>query len=564
MSWMYHATWRQMLIYLLLASLLVGVAARAVQLQVFDKQFLIGQGDARMERVDTLSASRGMVLDRHGEPLAISTPLLSLWADPRRIDEKDISKLAKLLEMPRAELAQKVRSDRSFVYLRRHMIPEQAEHVLAQKIAGVYGRQEYKRYYPQGEVSAHVLGMTDIDDHGQEGLELAFDSVLEGTDGKKRVLKDLYGNVIRDVESIAPVMPGETLTLSLDSRLQYLAYRELKNAVVLHGAAAGSVVIMDVKNGDILALVNQPSFNPNNRAGLNYNDTRNRAVVDAFEPGSVVKALTLSAALESGRFEEQTSINTAPGYRRLNGHTIRDTHNYGRLTVEKVLTKSSNVGASIIATELGSEAIWNTFYQLGLGQVTGIGLPSEAAGQLPNRPKWQDIELATFSYGYGLTVTPLQLAVAYGALANDGVRVVPRLVLNESNVQSVRAVSVQTAQRMAAMLEQVVVQGTGKRAASSLYRIAGKTGTVHKLGKNGYSDDRYVATFAGFAPVSNPRLVMVVTIDDPSGQQYYGGEVAAPVFGRIMQAGLQLLGIAPDQPGLHSLNPLTARLEVAE
>mgnify|MGYP003872973251 FL=1 len=555
------ATWRHWLVYLVLAILLGVVAARAIMLQVLEKDFLIGQGDARMERVDNLPAGRGMIVDRHGEPLAVSTPLQTLWADPRQLPEAELANLAKTLKVSYKTLKARHKNNRAFMYLKRHMVPHEAEKVLALKIKGVYGQAEYKRFYPTGEVAAHLLGLTNVDDQGQEGLELAYDHVLAGSEGKKRVLKDLYGNVIRDIESIKAADPGSELRLSIDVRLQYLAYRELKTAVAYHGAKSGSVVILDVSNGDILALVNQPSFNPNNRQTLKYSKARNRAVTDPYEPGSVIKPLTLTAALESGKFNERSVFNTAPGYRRISGHTIRDISNYGKLTLSEVLIKSSNIGASTIALKLGSQAIWQTFHQLGLGQTPGLGLPGEAAGQLPNRPKWRDIELATLSYGHGLTVTPLQLAVAYGAIANQGKRFTPRLVLNEATEHSVQAISPSTASRMTAMLERVVKEGSGKRAISDLYRLAGKTGTAHKVGEDGYSDDRYVATFAGFAPVSDPKLVMVVVVDEPTGTEYYGGEVAAPVFGRIMESALQQLQVKPDQPTANSFQWIVASEE---
>lgn len=539
--------WRHSLVLILLMLLFGLIGLRAVQLQVTDRDFLKSQGDARMERVDSISASRGMILDRNGEPLAVSAPLTSLWADPRLFDKTKSAALAKALDVTPSWLEQRMVPGKAFVYLKRHMVPESAAVILAQKFTGVFGLTEYKRFYPAGEVTAQLIGLTDIDDAGQEGIELAFDAALTGEDGKKRVLKDLYGSTVRDVESIKAVAPGQNLYLTIDRSLQYLAYRELKEAVTQYHAVAGSLVLMDVTTGEILAMVNQPSFNPNNRSSLVYAQARNRSVTDAFEPGSVVKALTLAAALESGQLKPTSVFNTSPGFRKYDGHTIRDTHDYGKLTLTEVLVKSSNIGASEIALQIGGEEVWKIFYELGLGQVSGIGLPGESAGILPNRPNWKAIETATFSYGYGLTVTPLQLVVAYGAIANDGIKMQPYMIRDGVAQEGKRVLSEDTAVKMQAMLEQVVLVGTGRSSQSSLYRIAGKTGTTHKVGATGYTEDRYVGTFAGFAPVSQPRLAMILTIDDPQGDQYYGGEIAAPAFGRIMEAALQLLNVTPDQ-----------------
>ncbi len=539
--------WRHSLVLILLMMLFGLIGARAVKLQVMDRDFLQSQGDARMERVDSIPASRGMILDRNGEPLAVSAPLTSLWADPRLFDTANIPALAKSLDVTTSWLQQRMVPGKAFVYLKRHMVPEQATVILDHKFKGVFGQTEYKRFYPSGEVTAQLIGLTDIDDSGQEGIELAFDAVLSGEDGKKRVLKDLYGSTVRDVESIKAVAPGQNLYLTIDRSLQYLAYRELKAAVTQHHAVAGSLVLMDVTTGEILAMVNQPSFNPNNRASLVYAQARNRAVTDAFEPGSVVKSLTLSAALESGQLTPKSLFNTSPGYKKYDGYTIRDTHDYGTLSLTDVLVKSSNIGASTIALQIGGEELWKVFYDMGLGQVSGIGLPGESAGLLPNRPNWKSIETATFSYGYGLTVTPLQLVVAYGAIANDGVKMQPYMIRDGAAPEGKRVLSEDTAVKMQMMLEQVVLVGTGRASQSSLYRIAGKTGTSHKVGSEGYTENRYVGTFAGFAPVSQPRLAMILTIDDPQGEQYYGGEIAAPAFGRIMEAALQLLNVTPDQ-----------------
>jgi cell division protein FtsI (penicillin-binding protein 3) len=555
--------WRHLLVLILLMMLFGLIGARAIKLQVTDRDFLQSQGEARMERVDSISASRGMILDRNGEPLAVSAPLTTLWADPRLFGQENVPELAKALGVTQQWLSQRTSTQKSFVYLKRHMVPEDAAAILDLKMTGVFGQIEYKRFYPAGEVTAQIIGLTNVDEAGQEGIELAFNDVLEGEDGKKRVLKDLYGRTVRDVESIKAVSPGENLYLTVDQNLQYLAYRELKAAVTQYHATAGSLVMMDVTTGEILAMVNQPSFNPNNRANLVYAQARNRSVTDAIEPGSVVKALTLAAALESGKLKPTSEFNTSPGYRRYDGHTIRDTRDYGKLSMTDVLVKSSNIGASEIALTVGGEEVWKVFYDLGLGQVSGIGLPGESAGLLPNRPNWKDIETATFSYGYGLTVTPLQLVVAYAAIANNGVKVQPMMIRDGTSTVSKRVLSESTATKMQSMLEQVVLKGTGRAAQSALYRIAGKTGTSHKVGPEGYNDNRYVGTFAGFAPVSNPRLAMILIIDDPQGEKYYGGEIAAPAFGRIMEAALQLLNVAPDQALSDGAAFVASELEVA-
>lgn len=542
-----------MLVLLILAIMLGLVGARAIKLQVLDREFLQRQGVARMERVDSITASRGMILDRTGQPLAVSVPLTTLWADPRILDTARLPEIASELNIPLSRLKSRMQPGRAFVYISRHMVPEKAEIILNKNIDGIFGQTEYKRFYPAGEVTAQFIGLTNIDDVGQEGLELSFNKIMAGENGKKRVLKDLYGRTIRDVESIKSVRPGGELNLTIDLNLQYLAYRELKTAVTQHQAKAGSLILMDITSGEILAMVNQPSFNPNNRSDLTYAQARNRSVTDAFEPGSVVKTLTLAAALESGKYTPESVFNTSPGYRRYNGHTIRDSHDYGTLTLTQVLSKSSNVAASEIALEVGPENVWQTFYQLGLGQATGIGLPGESAGLLPNPPKWKDIEAASFSYGYGLAVTPLQLVVAYGAIANAGKKQSPKLVRGSQAAEPIQVLSPQTANQLTKMLEEVVLTGTGRSAQSKLYRIGGKTGTAHKVGPNGYSDNHYVGTFAGFAPLSNPRLAMILTIDDPAGEKYYGGEVAAPAFGRIMESALQHLNIPPDQLNIESL-----------
>jgi cell division protein FtsI (penicillin-binding protein 3) len=544
----------------LFALAFVVLAGRAFDLQILKQDFLRGEGDARHLRVVSIPAHRGMLLDRHGEPLAVSTPVDSVWANPRETlqSPERIAELARVLGMDSRELQRRLseRATREFVYLRRHVNPDVAASVEALGVPGVALQREYRRYYPMGEVAAHVLGFTNIDDHGQEGLELALNERLTGQPGAKRVLRDRLGRVIRDVENIRPARPGQDATLTLDQRLQYLAYRELKAAVQAHGARAGSLVVMDARSGDILAMVNQPAYNPNNRAGPRGDASRNRAVTDVFEPGSTIKPFTVAAALESGAVRPDVTLDTAPGLFRVGRHTIRDIRNYGRIDLATLLGKSSNIGASKLALDMEPEHLWTLFYRAGLGRGTGSGFPGEAAGLLRDFYYWRDVDRATLAFGYGMSVTPLQLAQAYAALANDGVMPAPRFVQGQAVRAPERVMSAETAVRVRRMLEGAVSpEGTGNRAAVEAYRVAGKTGTVRKSGAGGYAEDRYVAVFAGIAPASRPRLVMVVTIDEPAGKEYYGGQVAAPVFSRVMQGAVRLLDIAPDDlPELQSVS----------
>jgi len=536
---------------LLLACLL---AWRALTLQVLDVdrgyQFLQGQGNARTNRTEVIPAHRGIITDRNGEPLAVSTPVASIWANPQELSgaKSDWARLAGALEMSVGELSRRIEryGDSQFMYLRRHLPPVAAQALMQMKIPGVYLQREYRRFYPAGEVTAHLLGFTDIDDRGQEGLELTYDEWLNGTPGRKRVLKDLYGNIIREIDAGEAASPGKNVQLSIDLRLQYLAYRELKAAINRTGAKAGSVVIIDSDSGEVLALVNQPSFNPNNRNQLTPDALRNRAVIDMFEPGSTVKPLTMVAALESGKYQPDTKINTNPGYIKVGRKLLEDHRNYGVLTVAEVLKKSSQVGTTKIALSLDEHDIWGVFDRFGLGRSTNSGFPGESSGVLPNRPNWRPIERATFAFGYGITVTNLQLAQAYSVFANRGVfQQVSLLKRKEKPVQQ-QVISAKIARQVVDMLEEVTeLGGTATRAQVDAYRIAGKTGTSHKAIAGGYAEHRYFAIFAGVAPASNPRIVAVVTIDEPKGD-YFGGLVAAPVFSKVVSDALRLLNIAPD------------------
>lgn len=547
--------WRFLVMALGLLALAILLVWRTVNLQVLNddrgREFLQGQGNARTIRTEKIPAHRGMITDRNGEPLAVSTPVASLWADPKELSAalERMPELARLLGVDARQLTEKVSlvPGRRFVYLRRHMSPSDAQKILGAAIPGVYMQREYRRFYPAGEVVSHLLGFTNIDDQGQEGLELAYDDWLRGTPGSKRVLKDLHGSIFRDLDDGKPAQPGNDLQLTIDLRLQYLAYKELKAALQRTQAKAGSVVMLDSHTGEVLAMVNQPGFNPNNRSDMPLSALRNRAVTDVFEPGSTVKPFTIVAALESGKFQPDSVIDTSPGYVRIGSKTLIDPVNYGVLDLEHILKKSSQVGISKMSLVLNEQWVWEVFQRIGLGRSTGSGFPGESNGVLPNHPNWLPIERANFAFGYGLSVTALQLAQAYGVLASGGILRPVSLIQREQQAQSHRVISEQIATRVARMLESVTRPGgTGTRAQVDAYRVAGKTGTVHKVGAEGYADDRYLSLFVGLAPVSKPRVVTVVTIDEPGSGRYYGGEAAAPVFSKVTGEAMRLLNIAPD------------------
>lgn len=545
---------------LLFVSVAIVMSMRAVDLQLTDHEFLQNHGDARYLRVVETPAHRGVISDRNGEPLAISTPVSSVWANPRKLalDETQWRQLAQWLATGVDDLKGLVtaRQGRDFVYLRRQVEPDLAARITAARLPGIYVDREYHRYYPAGEVTAHVVGFTNVDDSGQEGIELAYNEALQGHPGSKQVIKDRLGRVVENVESLRAAVPGEDLTLSIDKRLQYIAYRELKAAVINHRAQAGSMVILDAQSGEVLAMVNQPSYNPNSRTSLQGALYRNRAVTDLYEPGSTLKAFTIAAALETGEFTPTTPIETGNGIFDIGPYKVRDTHPYGRLDVTGVVVKSSNIGAAKIALALEPETLWRMLSHVGFGAPTATGFPGEAAGKLSDYHHWREIEQATLAFGYGLSVSTLQLAQAYAALANDGIMMPASLVRAGQALHGEPVMSPTTAAQVRAMLEGVVRSGTGRLAHIPGYRVAGKTGTVHKTNTQGYEEDHYVALFAGMVPASQPRLVAVVIIDDPGDGEYFGGQIAAPVFSRVMQTALRLLNIPPDDPPGQNEQPL--------
>ena len=524
-----------------------------MDLQLKNKEFLQDRGDARYLRTIKTPTQRGMVTDRNGQPLAISTPIYSATGQPRIMlgNTDQWPEIAGLLGTTVEHLEALIapRSKREFVYLKRHVSPQTAESLRAADFPGVRLLEEQRRYYPMAEVTAHTVGFTNVDDEGQEGIELAFDDTLSGEQGLRKVLKDRLGRVIEYVEQIQPTVAGRDVTLSIDKRIQYIAYRELKAAVKAHHAEAGSMVIIDPNTGEVLALVNQPSFNPNNRGDLIGKNYRNRAVTDTFEPGSTMKPMTIAAALESGQYEPETPISTAPGYFRVGKHLVTDAKNFGQLDVGGVITKSSNVGASKISLSLEPELLWKILHGVGFGTSSGIGLPGEATGHLGDARNWGDIERATIAFGYGISVNAMQLARAYSVLASDGILRPLSIIKLDSVNGGERIISVATARKIKRMMETVTTEGTGKAAAIAGYHVAGKTGTVHKSVAHGYAEDRYLSIFAGMLPATRPELVAVVVIDEPKSGEYFGGRVAAPIFAKVMSEAARILGLTPDIQG---------------
>ena len=553
-----HYQLRRMLILSVFALAIVGLLWRALDMQVINQAFFKQQGDARHMRVVPISAHRGDIYDRNGEPLAISTPVDSVWANPKEMkgELSKLTALASILDLNVEHLKNKLNknTNKEFVYILRQVSPETGEKVSKLKIPGVYLRREYKRYYPAGEVTSHVLGFANVDDKGQEGLELAYDDWLSGKPGAKRVIRDRLGQVIDDVERLKPAEPGRSVQLSIDRRIQYLAYRSLKSAVKEHKAIAGSAVVLDVHTGEVLAMVNQPSFNANDRSQLRPGVYRNRAVTDVFEPGSTIKPFTIAAALETGRWHPLDNVNTAPGYYQVQGNAIKDMRNYGKINLGEIILKSSNVGISKVALSMDVEQQLNMYLNLGFGANSGSGFPGERTGNL-RTSQLSDFERATMAFGYSLSVTPLQLARAYASLAADGVVYPVSFMKVEEGVNTgERVMSSATAGKVRKMMRRVVSpEGTANQASIANYSVAGKTGTVHKFISGGYAEDRYLSVFAGMAPATSPRLVMVVMLNEPSNGKYFGGQVAAPVFSKVMSGALRLMDVPPDNLKLAEL-----------
>jgi len=547
--------WRFRLVIGLLGLCCIAVSWRIVELHVLDEGFLRNQGDKRSVRHVPIPAHRGQITDRNGEPLAVSTPVLTIWANPSQLISQQVHwpKLAAALGTDLSTFSQRLKAnaDKEFIYLRRRMVPADGEAVMALKVPGVYGIEEYRRFYPAGDVAAHLVGFTNVDEKGQEGIELAYDHWLEGVPGKRQVLQDRRGRLIKDVQVVSNARPGNDLALSIDLRLQYLAHRQLREALQEFEARAGSIVMLDVRTGEVLAMVNHPSYNPNNRTNLQPDMMRNRALIDVFEPGSTVKPISMSAALATGRWSPTDKVNVYPGTLQIGRYTIRDVSRApgGVLDLTGILLKSSNVGMSKVAFDIGGPALHETMHNIGFGQYTGLGFPGERVGNLPSFREWRQAETAALSYGYGLSVTTVQLAQAYAILANDG-RKAPMSLLRLAEQPSVQQVIPEgVAQTIQGMLQQVVEAPGGTfRAQVPGYHVAGKSGTARKTnaGSKGYKQDSYRSLFAGFAPSANPRLAIAVVIDEPTKGGYYGGLVAAPVFGGLMSNALRLLNITPD------------------
>jgi len=579
--------WRAYLLFGLLAFSASALAWRAVDLQLVDNGFLLKKGARNFSRVMEIAAHRGTITDRHGEPLAVSTPVDSVWANPKELilalsppgetataaaagapvgaaaaadkprqivlASDQLSRLAKALKQDRQELARRIASNanREFLYLARHRQPAEAAKIKALGIPGVYLMREYRRYYPSGEVAGHILGFTNIDDAGQEGLELAFDHWLAGEDGAKRVIQDRLGRIVQDVDSIRPARPGRDLVLSIDLRIQYLAYRELKAAIRQQRARAGSVVVLDVTTGEVLAMVNQPAYNPNDRGQLTPKTYRNRAITDIIEPGSTIKPFFVAAALASGKYTEKSIIDTSPGYMKVGATIFEEEHgSLGRVDLATILAKSSNIGMGMLALSLEPEQMWTTLSRLGFGQVTTSGFPGESAGLLSHYSHWRPVGIFTMSHGYGLSVTPLQLTHAYATLGALGTFRPVSFLRVEDSPAGEQVLDQKVSRDLIHLLESVVVAegATGTKAAIPGYRVSGKTGTAWKAASGGYSTDKYQAVFGGIAPATNPRLAAVVVIDEPGAGRYYGGDVAAPVFSEVVGGALRLMAVPPDEP----------------
>ena len=531
---------------------------KVTNLHITERDFLQDQGDRRTIRTVPLVANRGLITDRNGEPLAVSTPVQSIWVDPSKIsdDPETIKALAKSLELNEEVLIQnlKLKSNLKFHYIKRRLPPSEAEKILRLNVEGVHSQQEYQRFYPQGEVAAHLVGFSNMDDVGQEGLELTYDNWLKGVPGRRQVMQDRRGNIIEELNTIQTAQPGNRLELSIDFRIQNIAYRELKEEFIARRARAASIVILDVNTGEVLAMANQPSYNPNAKSDIkDFSVIRNRAITDVFEPGSTVKAFTIAAALETGLYHPDTIIETSPGWMMVSGNEVKDLFDYGTLTTSGVITKSSNVGSSKIALDIGAEPIRDLLSRLGFGEVLGTGFPGERTGVLPNPRKWGRHVTATFSFGYGLSATALQLASAYSVLADNGIRKpVSLLKLSDEAVIDLprqQVLSPEITVNLRKMLRTVVDADSGGSALEAnvpFYSVAGKTGTAHVVGERGYEENLHNSLFVGMVPASNPQIVIVIVVNEPKGEEHYGGQVAAPVFSRVASGAMRILNIAPD------------------
>ncbi|MDR3411299.1 MAG: penicillin-binding protein 2 [Formivibrio sp.] len=590
--------WRAWFTLAGLLVLFVILLGRAVWLQGFNEVFLQEQGDARYARSLKLEANRGMITDRNGEPLAISTPVQSIWASPRSIkllppgqvrpedwepeNDKDpmpvsqaeVIKLAKALGLPPAELAQKLGESRKnakgeehkvdFVWLRRHLSPAEAKTVLELNMPGVYAQTEYRRYYPAGEVTAHIVGFTDIDGKGQEGFELTREAMLAGKPGSRNVIRDRRGYIVEDISTVVPPRDGARLELSIDRRIQYLAYRELTNAVEANHAVGGGIVVLDARTGEVLALANAPSYNPNSRVRVDPERKRNRALTDVYEPGSTMKPFTVAAALEAGTVKPTTVFSTDGGHMNIGPNTIHDAEVLGSLTVEQIIQRSSNIGAAKIAFTMDREYHWNFLHEVGFGEVPHTGFPGEVAGRLRPWKNWVPIDQATMAFGHGISVSLMQMARAYQIFASDGEIRPVTFTRQVAPLPGKKIISTQTALAVRKMLEMVTQPGgTAPKAQVVGYRVAGKTGTAQKL-ENGVYVRKFVASFIGFAPASDPRLIIAVMIDDPSAGGHFGGGVAAPIFSNVMAGSLRMLGVPPDAPTGNTIGPGTDAPQVKE
>ena len=544
--------WRSRMVGLLLMGAFAALVLRAFYLQVINNDFLQEKGDSRYLRDIEVSASRGRISDRNGDLLAVSTPMKSIWAipaDARAMSALQKQQLAALLDVQVREIDARLASEKTFVFIKRQVPPETAERIAALKLPGVHQEKEYRRYYPTADMTAHIVGFTGVDDKGLEGVELAFQNALQGRAGSRTVIRDRCGNIVEDVGAMRPPLDGKEIRLALDSKIQYIAYSQLKAAIAEHKAKAGGVVIIDTRTGEILALANWPTYNPNNRQNLSGAQLRNRAVTDTFEPGSTMKPFMAALALEKGKFRYDSIINCAPGRMTIGTATISDSHPHGALTVAQVIQKSSNIGASKMALSFQPKEMWEMFDALGFGQLPQLGFPGEVTGRLRPWKNWRPIEQATMSYGHGISVSLIQMARAYTVFARDG-DLIPLSLLrtSEPKVHGQPVFSAQTAREVRAMLELAAgPEGTAPKARVPGYRIGGKTGTAHKLEAGNYTN-KYVASFVGIAPISDPRLVVAVMIDEPTAGRHYGGDVAGPVFSQVMGASLRTLGVEPDAP----------------